>query len=117
MTLWTMQPVELYQSILETGKYICDPKQGSMPEFIEMYDWLVEQMKERVGKPPEGVIYPVWAWYAQNGKHYKPDLRSERWGYGSAGDKFACIEIEVPDELVLLTDFDLWGIVLNHWKF
>ena len=49
------------------------------------------------------VIYPVWAWYAQNGKHYKPDLRSERWGYGSAGDKFACIE--VPDEQVLLSDF------------
>lgn len=49
---------------------------------------------------------------ADHQKHHKPDLRSERWTNGSAGDKFVCIEIEVPDEQVLLSDFDSWELVL-----
>lgn len=112
MILWTFQEEEIYLSILKTGKYICDPQKMSMPEFTEMYDWLVVQMKERIGNPPEGVIYPVWAWYAQKAQHKKPDLRGERWCYGKGGEKFVCLEIEVPDEQVLLSDFDSWGLVL-----
>lgn len=114
MTLWTIQPEELYHSIMQTGIYICDPQQFGMPEFSDKYDWLVQQMKEQIGVPPEEVIYPVWAWYMQNSKHQKPDLRSERWCYGSGGERFVCLEIEVPDEQVLLSDFDLWGIILNN---
>lgn len=114
MILWTIQPEELYRSIIETGTYICDPKQCSMPEFTEMYDWLAEQMKIRIGMPPEGVVYPVWAWYQNRGKRQKPDLRSERWANGYAGDKLVCLEIEVPDEQVLLSDFDAWGLILNN---
>ena len=45
-------------------------------------------------------------------KAQKPDLRSERWENGYDGDKFVCMEIEVPDEQVLLSDFDLWSLVL-----
>jgi hypothetical protein len=26
-----------------------------------------------------------------------------------------CLELEIPDEKVLLTDFDLWHFVLNDW--
>lgn len=80
MILWTMQPVEVWQEIQETGVYFCDPARSSMPEFTDMYEWLIRQMKQRIGPPPAGVAYPVWAWYMQNGKHRKPDLRTERWG-------------------------------------
>ena len=83
-----------------------------MPEFVEMYNWLVLQMKKRIGDPPEGVIYPVWAWHTQRSKRHKPDLRSERWANGYDGEKFVCLEIEVPDEQVLLSDFDLWSLIL-----
>lgn len=112
MILWTIQPESLYHSILKSGSYICDPQQFGMPEFKEMYDWLVIQMKERIGEPPEGVTYPVWAWHTQKSKRQKPDLRSERWSNGYAGDKLVCMEIEVPDEQVLLSDFDLWSLIL-----
>ncbi len=114
MILWTFQEEEIYQSILKTGKYICDPEKSTMLD-LDMkpaYDWLVTQMKERVGNPPEGVTYPVWAWYAQKSQHQKPDLRTERWCYGNGGEKYVCLEIEVPDEQVLLSDFDLWGLIL-----
>ena len=31
---------------------------------------------------------------------------------GYDGEKFVCLEIEVPDEQVLLSDFDLWSLIL-----
>ena len=46
--------------------------------FDEAYKWIALQMEKRVGPPPEGVKFPVWAWYMQNGKHKKPDLRIKR---------------------------------------
>lgn len=83
-----------------------------MPEFTKQYDWLAERMTEKVGPPPAGVRYPVWAWYKQRGKHKKPDLRSERWCYGPGNEDYVCLELDVPDELVVLSDFDIWHIVL-----
>ena len=115
MTLWTIQPEQVYRDILKTGTYICDPARMSMPELAESYDWLAAQMAWRIGPPPEGIKYPVWAWYAQDFQRKKPDLRRERWANGADGEKLACIEIEVPEEQVVLTDFDNWHAVLNHW--
>ena len=51
---------------------------------------------------------------AMNGKHKKPDLRGERWCYGPGEESYACIEFEVPDDQVLLSDFDVWHIVLCY---
>ena len=75
-----MQPIEIWDMIQNTGVYRCDPAKTSMPEllFVEIYEWLIQQMKKKIGIPPEGVQYPVWAWYIQKGKHKKPDLRGER---------------------------------------
>ena len=116
MILWTMQPIEVWNIIQDTGGFHCDPAKSTMLklELVEEYEWLIRQMKKRIGPPPAGVRYPVWAWYAQNGKHRKPDLRSERWGYGLGNKQYACIEFEIPDDLVLLSDFDVWHIVLNN---
>lgn len=72
-------------------------------------------MKQRIGPPPEQVTYPVWALYQQDGKHRKPDLRRERWEFGCDGERFACIEIEIPDRDVLLSDFDAWCIILSDF--
>ncbi len=69
--------------------------------------------KKRI-EPPDGVTYPVWAWYMQNGKHSKPDLRSERWECGPGDEQYTCIEIEIPDDQVLLSDFNAWCIILNN---
>ena len=59
MILWTIQPMVVWNMIRETGFYRCDPKQSSMPEpeFVEKYEWLIGQMKKRIGPPPEGVVY------------------------------------------------------------
>lgn len=116
MILWTMQPIEVWNIVQETGVFRCDPALCSMPEpvFAEKYEWLIRHMEERIGPRPEGVTYPIWAWHTQNRKHEKPDLRRERWDYGTGNEQYVCIEIEVPDNQVLLSDFDDWCIILNN---
>jgi len=79
MRLWTVQPEELYEK-LKTEKVLhCDPAQSELVTecgFGPAYDWLAGQMKARVGAPPEGVIYPFWAWHTIEWRHRKHDLHS-----------------------------------------
>ena len=113
MILWTSQEEAVYNELLKTGVYRCDLNLSPMKDCRKQYDWLVRQMKQRIGPPPEQVTYPVWALYQQDGKHRKPDLRRERWAVGCNGERFACLEIEIPDRDVLLSDLDVWCIILN----
>ena len=114
MILWTIQPLDIYNLIIEKGVYRCNPELIQLKEFTEYYDWLVNQMTDRIGKPPAGVTYPVWAWYIRHWKRGKPDLRKERWNWGPGNEEYACLEIEIPDEDVVLFDFDAWIIILNN---
>lgn len=113
MILWTIQPHIVYEQIWMTGAYRCDPARSQF--LCPQYDWMVHEMKDRIGPPPAGVTYPVWAWHTYNGRRHQPDLRSERWGNGFGGEGYVCMEIEVPDEQVLLSDFDGWSVVLLNW--
>ena len=70
-------------------------------------------MRKRIGPPPEGVSYPVWAWYQWRKDRRKPDLRWERWHCTPTGAKFYRLEVEIPDKQVLLSDFDEWHGPLN----
>ncbi len=128
MYLWSIQEEDVWQIIQETGIFCCDPYKSNMlkpmedeligkklePQFEAAYEWLAEQMEQRIGKRPEGVRFPVWAWYKYGGKR-KSDLRKVRWSYGNGGQRFVCLELEVPDDQVLLSDHDEWHAVLNRW--
>lgn len=114
MRLWTIQPKKLYEK-LKTEKVLhCDPVLSELVTecgFGPAYDWLAEQMKIRVGQPPEGVTYPFWAWHTIEWQHRKPDLRRTEFR-AYKGDQ-VCLELEIPDNMVLLSNEDLWHIVLN----
>lgn len=112
MILWTIQSEEVYRKLLDTGYYHCEFSRSHMQEWKRQYDWLVEQMKKRIGPPPTGVTYPVWAWHTWRKGRRKPDLRNERWGNGWKGDQFVRMEIDVPVSEVLCSDFDAWSIIL-----
>lgn len=114
MILWTIQTEDVYNMIMETGVYRCDFNRCFGCDWKKQYDWLVLQMIKRIGKRTKGVTYPVWAWYQWEDERKKPDLRRERWGNGWKGDVFYCMEIDIPDKDVLLSDFDLWSIILNN---
>ncbi len=112
MILWTIQPLAVYNLLQTTGVYRCDPSLAFMRDYPLQYRWLCDQMSKRIGPPPGGVIYPIWAWYQWEPKRKRPDLRNERWGNGIRGDRFVRMEIDVPDDEVLLSDFDSWSIIL-----
>ena len=126
MHLWSIQEEAVWQEIQKTGIYRCDPYKSDLlqpmdkaligkklePQFEAAYEWLAEQMEQRIGKRPEGVRFPVWAWYQYGGKR-KSDLRKERWTNGEGGQRFVCLELEVPDGQVLLSDFGEWHAVLG----
>ena len=79
MRLWTIQPIKVWNEIQNYGVYRCNPVLTTL-DMDDEYKWMIRKMVDRTGPPPEGVQYPVWAWYKQNGKYHKPDLRSARWG-------------------------------------
>lgn len=104
VVLWTIQPIEVYELIQERGVYHCNFTKSVLNDCQEQYDWLAQEMKTRIGNPSEGVSYPVWAWYMWEGERKKPDLRRERWGNGWKGERFACMEIDIPEAEVILSE-------------
>ncbi len=114
MIVWTNQPGTVYQGIMKNGFFICDPSKSVLlsddNDFQRAYSWMIRQLKERVGMPPKSVRYPIWAWYKRNFKHQHPDFRECR-DY----DDQVCMEIEISENDILLSDFDNWHCVLNNY--
>lgn len=113
MKLWTMQDLGAYEELKLTGLLRASEKYV-WKDFIFQYDWMAEQMKERIGEPPsKDIKYPIWAWYQWNGiNKKKPDLRCS--GFSKRGTKLVFLELEVKPNKVLLSDFDGFNGVLNH---
>ena len=116
MQLWTIQPIEVHELLEKEGIVICDEKKSPLMQcdaevFKKGYRWMAEQMRSRIGISPFGVKYPIWAWHTRDWKHKKPDLRG--CGFAEKGIRCVCIELEVPDQEVLLSDFDAWHWVLS----
>lgn len=114
MKLWTVQPYCVYEVIQKEGVYKCDSSKSEFIQewggFKEAYDWICKQMKKRIGNPPKGVEYPVWAWYLYEGKNKRPDMRHRDV---RVNEKSVLLEVEIPDNEVLLTDEEFWHSVLN----
>ena len=104
--------MEVYQQIQQQGVYHCDINRSVLDFCREQFDWLADEMRVRIGNSPEGATHPIWAWYMWEGIRKKPDLRRARWGNGWKGDQFACMEIDIPEDRLVLTDFDSWSIIL-----
>ena len=116
MILWTIQPVEVYRNLLETGTFACDPRKvphKNDDHFTRAYAWISQQLRRRVGPPPARVTLPIWAWYrSANFQHRRPDLRTHRYYPDQV-----CIEFEIAEEAVLLSDYENWHLVLNNAYF
>lgn len=112
MILWTIQSIIAYESLCEKGALIAGENHKIFePSWDDAYKWLADQMKKRIGEPPEGVKYPIWAWYQWEGKRKRPDMRSFN-KFSIPGEKIVLLTIDVPDEQVLLSDFNDWHFVL-----
>ncbi len=114
MRLWSIQSKIAYDIMLQTGSLRADEEHLLFEgDLKESYIWMADQMKKRLGQPPEGVKFPVWAWYQWEGRRKRPDMRTHGRSWGDKGVEIVLLTLEVPDDQVLLSDFDYWHVVLN----
>ncbi|MBZ0134893.1 MAG: DUF3841 domain-containing protein [Planctomycetes bacterium] len=106
MLLWKIEDMEFVKAALANEVLYCT-WDHTEAHFTQAYLWMMQQMSARNIKCSNP---PMWAW--------------QRWGDGSTKPVLykgedACIELEVPDELVLLSDYNAWHCVLNgsHCSF
>ena len=112
MILWTIQHKEAYLKMQSSGVLRADANHlFCEDDFRDAYDWMSCQMKKLISEPPDGVQYPVWLWHTWEGNRKRPDMR--RSGYAPSGASIVLLTVDVPDEKVLLSDFDCWHAVLN----
>lgn len=109
MKLWTIQDYTVFEILKTQGSY-CYNKTSLMEDCFESaYRWIGQQMKQKVGNPPKGIEFPIWAWYRIDGWNKRPDMRKAEF---KVAKKSVLLEIEIPDNEVLLTDFDNWHNVI-----
>lgn len=114
LKLWSVRPESDYFLLKKQGVYHTDERLVSHHR-LEAYYWIAEQLRKKV-QPPEGITLPIWAWYRAHGlKQLKPDLRKR--GHLQCGERGVRIEFSVPENLVLLSNFDAWHSVLNNHCF
>ncbi|WP_332650063.1 DUF3841 domain-containing protein [Lysinibacillus sp. 54212] len=102
MKFYTIQSKAAYEQAVKTGTlstskdYVCE-------DFLSPYDWMIGQMKDRIGHRG---TYPIWLWTE------KRDLNDE--ALLPSGTSGVQIEVELPIEQVLMSDFMAWHIVLMN---
>ena len=113
MRLWTIQTTEFYDTLLKNGVIYCDRESWFCQEYRAMYDWMANEMRKHIGNPPNPDIrYPLWAWYQYTSRK-KPKPPVSPNVLESDQKEGVILEIEVPDNEVLLSDFGLWHVPLN----
>lgn len=115
MCIWTTQTIAFWNQLQDQGVAFCDTaKSWGSGDMKEAYGWMAGQMTKRIGPPPRPeIVYPVWRW--QQVGSYKKEYQGSFSDCGGDDDEFVFITAQIPDENVLLSDFDMWHHVLNHW--
>ncbi len=113
MVIWSILTQQAWHDFQRRGLLRVNRRHVSK-DFLGPYIWMAGQMERRLAvRRPSKNAMPIWAWYQWEGKRCKPDLRSS--GYLPKGDQGLRLELQVADDRVLLSDFDLWHYVLNYW--
>lgn len=83
-------------------------------EYRSQYGWMAKQMRKRIGEPPiPDIKYPVWVWLqCESKKRPAPPMSPSEIQDGE--EMTVMLELDVPDDAVLLSDFMLWHLPLNN---
>lgn len=112
MRVWHICPEKVLDAIVERGYYRADGRYV-WQHFRPAYKWLVSQMDLRLPEKRDPRIrYPVWVWVNYSEKNARPDLR--RSAHLAPGTPGVRLELEIPEERILQSDFSFWHCVLNN---
>lgn len=123
MKLWTFQTANVAKMIKAGNEYICNPKlstllydeedSGCEEMFFRGYNYIAEKLEE-ISPKPKDAVYPVWSWYSTEDAPAQEIIQYFKEGYQESTEKFVLIELEVPDNEVLLSNFAEFHDVLNN---
>ncbi len=106
MRIFTIQTYDAWQSLQARGVLRASVwHQSDLAPLA--YQWMRQQMCARIGHPPHSFQVPLWGW-AHEDAQSMIDIR-RHWMPVS---RYCQIEIELKETAVLVSDFDLWHIVL-----
>lgn len=119
MNLWTVITKDELNTLERESRLVCDDKNKNCManeyyKFEMAYDFMASKLEEKT-KPKFSIKYPRWAWYAIDGVNSKQ--KGQGWidtipNY-SIGKNNVLLELIKNDNEVLLSDADIWTIVLN----
>ena len=113
MIVWTIQSRHAWRELQATRHLRATPI-SIEPLFTSAYQWMIQQMTQRIGPPPSSETFPLWAWYQwKSSGQRQPDVRAT--GHLPKGTYAVRLTCELDDSRVLLSDFDGWHYVLNNW--
>lgn len=119
MKIWSIQTLEAFDSLIDEGvlrafkKHAMETSSGGGYEYPPEYEWMISQMEKRVGPAPKPGMTPLWAWAYYGPEKPRPDLRRLAWYWSDQNQDLVMIEAEIPDEKILVSDFDAFHAVMN----
>lgn len=111
MKVWHLLPEVTYNKLVAYGSLTAD-KRYANEYFKDPYTWMAEQMRKRLPDPPKEDLFPIWVWKKWSSYSDKPDLRCSHLLHPKTPG--ILLELDVPEEDVLLSDFDDWHSILNR---
>lgn len=113
MKIWTIQSLAAWEHLTTNGVLQAKAHHQS-DQWLDAYSWMRDELA-KYHAPTSMSQVPLWGWYQwRSSENRRPDLRSLRHHWGPAGDH-AMIECEVPEDQVLISDYDAWHVPLNDW--
>lgn len=101
---YTIQSLEAWNEAQKVG-YLVGKEKHIEEYFIMPYKWLMEQMLKVL--PEYNGEYPVWVWPDKDSL-YLPDIFD---------GEYVILEVELPEDRVMITNYDAWHIPLNRGYF
>lgn len=125
MKFSTIQHIEVLNTLLQTGVYVpptdlTDSKYESCyVDHTTQYEWLLTQQRIHIKSNPHESRSVVWGFIDMPiSRHLRiaepSDCASNCDEYITSYNNSAIIILEVPDELVLKTDYEMWHCALNN---
>lgn len=118
MKLFTLQPPNVWNTLEHQGVFHALKSKSENLKDLKTFGYAYEYMTDimllkGIEKPLRynfSINTPIWAWFLHNGKNFV-DLRMET-RVNPKGS--VCIELDVPDEKVLLSGYEIWHMPLNN---
>jgi hypothetical protein len=111
MRIWLIAQLAVWEQLQRDKELLYDPER--LPAHRQpFYDWMRQQMATRLAGYQGH--YPWWAWVRWTPKKSMPDLRSwdQELNYFPPEEPAVRLELLIPDQEVLCSDFGSWCSVL-----